>query len=126
MSELTVKQALNDVARGDLQRRLDEERADELGEVNRAFNRTVEAIEERQQVAGLAAVPAGVASDGADGSAWQNMPSRVTLHRLVSQLRSRVTQLSHNDGVSGDGEAVAQQKQGWLSSSICFCNQCRI
>lgn len=107
-----VKQALDDLARGDLQRRLDEERADELGEVNRAFNRMVDAMEERQQVAGLAAVPAGVASDGADGSDWQNMPSRVTLHRLVSQLRSRVTQLSHNDGVSGDAEAVAQQKQG--------------
>ncbi len=65
-----VKQALDDVARGDLQRHLDEERADELGQANPAFNRMVEAMEERQQLAALAAVPASVASDGADGEAW--------------------------------------------------------
>lgn len=106
-----VEQALDDVARGDLQRRLDEERADELGAVSRAFNRMVEAMGEREQIASLATVPAGVAGDGAHGEAWQNMPSRVTLHRLVTQMRSQLTQLSHNDGVNGDGEAVAQQKQ---------------
>ncbi|WP_250125702.1 ATP-binding protein [Chroococcidiopsis sp. CCMEE 29] len=106
-----VEQALDDVARGNLQRHLDEERADEIGAISKAFNRMVEAMGERQQVAGLAAVPVGVTSDG-DGkdSTWQNLPSRVTLHRLVAQLRSRVTQLSQSNGV-GDAEELAKHKQ---------------
>lgn len=95
-----VEQALDNVARGDLKRRLEEERADELGAVSKAFNRMVDAMEEREQIAGLAAIPANAANDG-DGSAWQNLPSRLTLHRLVTQLRSRVTQLHQNNGVNG-------------------------
>ena len=35
-----TRQALEDVARGDLQRRLDEGRRDEIGEIHRAFNRS--------------------------------------------------------------------------------------
>ncbi len=95
-----VEQALDDVARGDLKRRLEEERADELGAVSKAFNRMVEAMGEREQIAELAAIPTGAANDG-DSSAWQNLPSRVTLHRLVTQLRTRVTQLHQNNGVNG-------------------------
>jgi nitrogen fixation/metabolism regulation signal transduction histidine kinase len=95
-----VEQALDDVARGDLKRRLEEERADELGAVSKAFNRMIEAMGEREQLAELAAIPTAAANDG-DGSAWQNLPSRVTLHRLVAQLRSRVTQLHPSNGVNG-------------------------
>lgn len=95
-----VEQALDDVARGDLKRRLEEERADELGAISKAFNRMIEAMGEREQLAELAAIPTVTANDG-DGSAWQNLPSRVTLHRLVTQLRTRVTQLHQNNGVNG-------------------------
>ena len=95
-----VEQALDDVARGDLERRLEEERADELGAISKAFNRMIEAMGEREQLAELAGIPTIAANDG-DGSAWQNLPSRVTLHRLVTQLRSRVTQLHQNNGVNG-------------------------
>lgn len=110
-----VEQALDDVAKGDLKRRLNEERADELGAISKAFNRMVEAIEERQQVAGLAAVPDGfVSHDGKGESAWQNLPSRVTLHRLVSQLRSRVTQLHHTDGFKGGNEEFTKQQQALI------------
>lgn len=104
-----VEQALDDVARGDLKRRLEDESADELGAISRAFNRMIEAMGEREQLAELAAIPTGAANDG-DGSAWQNLPSRVTLHRLVTQLRSRVTQLHPSNGVNGNSEDGQQQR----------------
>ncbi|NJM87478.1 MAG: HAMP domain-containing protein, partial [Hydrococcus sp. RU_2_2] len=39
-----VEQALDDVAKGDLKRRLSEERDDEIGAISRAFNQMIEAI----------------------------------------------------------------------------------
>lgn len=109
-----VEQALDDVARGDLKRHLDEERNDELGAISKAFNRMVEAIGERQQVAGLAAVSNGVASDGT-GEAWQDIPSRVTLHRLVSQMQSSITHLHHQNGVKPDDNEFTQHKEALVA-----------
>ncbi|PPS39626.1 HAMP domain-containing sensor histidine kinase [Chroococcidiopsis sp. TS-821] len=104
-----VEYALNDVSRGDFQRRLEIERDDELGTISHAFNRMVEAVQKRQQVVGLAAVNAtdddGVAVD------WQNLPARVTLHRLVTQLRSRVTQINQNGVHDGNTQVLTEQKQ---------------
>ncbi|MBW4577449.1 MAG: HAMP domain-containing protein [Aphanothece sp. CMT-3BRIN-NPC111] len=110
-----VKDALDDVARGDLQRRLDEERADELGIVNRAFNRMAEAMQEREQVMGLVAVPVTQADDKTDGSDWQHTPSRLVLHQLVSQLRSRVTQLNNGNEPDGNGTTAVEHKQGLVN-----------
>ncbi|MEG4811607.1 ATP-binding protein [Microcoleus sp. F8-D3] len=104
-----VEQALDDVARGDLQRRLEEERTDELGAVNRAFNRMTEAMQEREERIGLASLPAGVADEASDGS-LKNMPSRLTLHTLVSQLRSQVSQLGNSAG-SNNNVMAAEDKQ---------------
>lgn len=98
-----VEQALDDVARGDLDRRLDEERSDEIGAVSRAFNRMVEAISEREQMGGMTAA----ATDG-NGSAWRSTPSRVTLHRLVSQIRSRISNLDGGEAGAGQRELVGQ------------------
>lgn len=108
-----VEQALGDVEKGDLDRRLDEERSDELGAVSRAFNRMVEAIAQREQVGGLAAMPVG---DGeGNGAAWMSTPSRVTLHRLVSQLRSRISQLdSENAGEGANGAPEQRELVGQL------------
>lgn len=106
-----VEEALDDVAKGDLKRRLNEERADELGAISQAFNRMVKVIEERQEVAGLVAVPDDVVSQDGSETTWQNLPSRVTLHRLVSQMRSRVTGLHHTNGFKKDNEAFTQQQQ---------------
>jgi len=110
-----VKQALDDVARGDLQRRLIEERDDELGHINQAFNQMVEAMQEREQVAGFATVPAMDSENEANGSTWKSMPSRVILHRLVSQLRSRVAQLNNGSEADSNGAVATQQKQELVS-----------
>ena len=91
-----LKQALEDVGKGDLDRRLDDERADELGEVSQAFNRAMQAISRRESMSGLA-----VTSSAEGGSGWQGSPSRVTLHRLVSQLRSRIAQLDDAGATNG-------------------------
>lgn len=103
-----VENALDDAAKGDF-KRLGEERQDELGAISCAFNRMIEAMAQRQQVAGLAAVASGV-TEGMEDSTWQHLPSRVTLHRLVSQLRSRVTQLHHHNGSKGNEELDGQQQ----------------
>ncbi|QIN80455.1 HAMP domain-containing protein [Rubrobacter marinus] len=97
-----LRQALEDVEKGNLDRRVDEERADELGEVSRAFNRAMEAISRREGMTGLALT---AADESSDGPAWQSAPSRVTLHRLVSRLRSRIAQL---DAAGSNGHAAKQ------------------
>ena len=102
--------ALDDLARGDFQRRLDEERQDELGAINRAFNRMIEAILRREKMMELAAE--GIAPNDVQGlldkTDWNDAPSRVTLHALASQLRSHVSQLSKSDA-NGGAIAVAQK-----------------
>ena len=115
-----VENALRDVRRGDLNRRLDAERSDELGALSLAFNEMVEAFSERERMGGLASELAGAGNGNegqtGNGSAWRNAPSRVTLHRLVSQLRSRVAQL--NDGGSeGDYRELVSQLDG-LSQAV--------
>ena len=111
-----VEDALGDVGRGDLNRRLDAERADELGAVNAAFNGMVESLTQRERMGGLASSLAeGGGADGEPGNgsaAWRNAPSRVTLHRLVSQLRTRVAQLNE------DGSPGAAEEQRELISQL--------
>ena len=116
-----VENALGDVGRGDLNRRLDAERSDELGAVSLAFNSMVESLSRRERMGGLASDLAGGTGDEGEGagSAWRNAPSRVTLHRLVSQLRSRVAQLSEDEtsGVAGEQRELVSQLDG-LSQAV--------
>lgn len=106
--------ALGDAEKGDLDRRLDEDRADELGGVNRAFNRMMESLSRRDRAEQLVAIQGG---EGGDGPAWQGTPSRITLHRLVSQLRSRVVRLKEQDGAkAGERELAVQLDQ--LSQAV--------
>ena len=108
--------ALDDVSLGNFQLRLDEEREDELGAINRAFNRMVESVLKREQVMELAGeghAPNDIQSL-LNKTDWNDAPSRLTLHTLVSQLRSHVSQLSKDDvkdNVNGGGAVVATQKQ---------------
>ena len=103
-----TRQALEDVARGDLQRRLDEGRRDEIGEIHRAFNRMLEAIAKREQVMGKAAM--GQALDDGERADWEDTPSRLTLHILVSQLRSRVTELCQAEQTDENRASTGEQE----------------
>jgi two-component system, OmpR family, sensor kinase len=113
-----VEQALDDVAKGDLKRRLAEERNDEIGAISQAFNRMVEAMGDRDRVAGLASVSTNGFSEDVDESAWRTLPSRVTLHRLVSQLRSQVSQLNDSNGFNQDGQAIAIDRLDQLLQAV--------
>ena len=103
--------ALDDVERGDLERRLDEDRADELGEISQAFNRMVEAISQREQMRALSEVSPDNGDNMGD-EAWRVAPSRVTLHRMVSQLRSKIVQL--NDESTNEGGEDQRELAGEL------------
>lgn len=95
-----LREALEDLARGNLTRRLDEERGDEFGAVARAFNGMADAFGSRQRSAGLLTLPSD-GSDGRDdggervgvGGEWSDLPTRATLHAAVAELRSRVVRL---------------------------------
>jgi two-component system, OmpR family, sensor kinase len=90
-----VAHALDDVARGNLERRIEQNRADELGTVAAAFNRMVEAIGRRGYAGAVVSNDSGTgdgASDGMIDGTWRTTPSRLTLHSLVAQLQARVKQ----------------------------------
>ncbi|MDJ0705888.1 MAG: ATP-binding protein [Leptolyngbyaceae cyanobacterium MO_188.B28] len=106
-----TESALNGVTRGDFKLRLDEERTDELGAINRAFNRMMESILNREHMMELASekiIPNDI-QGLLDKPDWNDAPSRLTLHTLVSQLRSQVSQLSKDDVQGGDTVAVIQK-----------------
>ncbi|TFI50850.1 HAMP domain-containing histidine kinase [Mastigocladus laminosus UU774] len=100
-----VKLALDDAKRGNWQRRLDEERTDEFGAIAQAYNQMLEEMASRQQVVEFAAIPM---SDLKKDSHWQKMSSRVMLHQMVSQLRSRVANLSHDNTIEDKKALIAQ------------------
>ncbi len=83
--------ALKAVAAGDYKQSLPAERNDELGEVDRAFNRMVEAIAERQRLNHLT-----ISEDVTAKSEhpWRDTPSRLTLHRQLFGLKEQVQQIS--------------------------------
>ncbi|MEJ7654423.1 MAG: ATP-binding protein [Chloroflexia bacterium] len=113
-----VGRGLRDVAHGDLSRRLPEERADEIGEVNREFNRMVDAVERRVRIAGGGALAQDVGGEMSGDESWRDSPSRVTLHRLVTQLRAGVAQLGREDESSDEREREVLTQLDSLSQVV--------
>jgi two-component system OmpR family sensor kinase len=101
-----VEAALAGASSGDTGRRLDEERGDEIGAINKAFNRMVAAVALREQAAGSRALDGDASPD--DDSAWATTTSRLTLHALVAQLRARALRLrgGNADGAKDSAEAT--------------------
>ena len=112
--------ALDDVARGNFQRRLDQERQDELGAINHAFNRMMEMLVERKQNIEMESAATSDETDVLSNKThWKNVPSRLTLHRLVSELRSKFSQLDTNNNTNTNGNiAVAVDRQQALMNQI--------
>ncbi len=79
----------------------------------------MEAISRREGTNGLAVTAAGEGGDE-DTAAWRNSPSRVTLYRLVSHLRSKITQLDDTGARNGhttDRKELVGQLEG-LSQAV--------
>ncbi|NJM90588.1 MAG: histidine kinase, partial [Hydrococcus sp. RU_2_2] len=76
----------------------------------------IEAI--RDRVVGLTSVSTNGFSDRVDESALQTLPSRVTLHRLVSQLRSQVSQLHDGKDFNRDGQEIALNQLDQLLQAV--------
>lgn len=105
-----LQEALDAAARGDRRQRLDEDRDDELGTINRAFNQLIDVVAQREQAAGLATLPNAADAANGVGAEWQQ-PSRVLLHRLVDQLRAQVMRLQERELTKAEGVAADASEQ---------------
>ncbi|VEP14134.1 Integral membrane sensor signal transduction histidine kinase [Hyella patelloides LEGE 07179] len=103
-----VKQALDNFSQGDRQIHLDTERSDEIGSVNRAFNRLVESIQEREKLLESAALGIKNKKLIDDKSEIGNVPSRLLVHQLLNQMEVQLAQLDSNDGNS-NGKTIRKQ-----------------
>jgi two-component system, OmpR family, sensor kinase len=113
-----VRQALASVRRGDRRARLTEERSDEVGDINREFNRMVEAISLRERRGGNGSGPSeSHPEENGDDSGWLEMPVRVTLHQLISQMRRDVESLE-NGGENGSGRGRLANRLDELSRAV--------
>jgi len=93
---LEIQKALQNVAKGDRQSRLDEERADELGAIDLAFNRAIESIQYREQLLELAALPKD--PEIKDYSlTLQDRPSRLTVYHLLHQIKKQFDCWAENE-----------------------------
>ncbi len=100
-----VEEALKRAARGDWKTRLTEERSDEFGAINVAFNKMADSVAEREQRAGMEAT--GTDGDPTSDGSWHNTTSRLTLHTLVAQMRARVRRLAEDNKPNGDADSGA-------------------
>lgn len=98
---LQVQKALQNTAKGDRQFRLDEERGDELGAINLAFNRAIESIEHREQILELAALPKEPANKDCNIDI-RDLPSRLTIYKLLYQIRTQLNEWANNNGAKTD------------------------
>lgn len=93
-----IRSGLKSVRNGDRHIRLTEERSDEIGDINREFNRMVAAVSRRERDGGTtASMPIrenGSVSEGDEngsgGTARMDLPTRVALHRMISEMREEV------------------------------------
>ncbi len=98
-----IETSLKAASQGDFTKRLDEERADEFGTLNREYNRLVEQTARREQMA------AGANNEDPTGDE-STTTSRLTLHTLVAQLRARILRFAKADSTGGTGD-TAETKQ---------------
>lgn len=115
----TVRQALDDAAKGDKDARLDEERDDEIGTLNIAFNRLMESWDKREKALSLGgalnangANANGTDADGANANGagdGANQTTRVALHTLIARLRGRVAQLKNGETADSNADETADQ-----------------
>ncbi|WP_019507882.1 ATP-binding protein [Pleurocapsa sp. PCC 7319] len=103
-----VKQALDNLSQGGRQIYLDAERGDEIGSVNRAFNRLVESLQKREKLLELAALETVNGTAAGNSSSIKNAPSRLLVHQLLNQMEVQLAQLDYKNG---NGNVKTARKQ---------------
>lgn len=106
-----VDTALKRAAKGDWKSRLPEDRQDEFGDINKAFNRVAESVVVREQQVAHETTGGAISEDPTGDGTWQNTTSRLTLHTLVAQMRARVLRLAENDNNNGDADVADEDKR---------------
>ncbi len=82
-----LRKALKRTAEGDYNQELHDTREDEFGAVNRAFNEMVKTISHREKLTGN-----GESADNPE-LGFNSFTSKMTIHKLVAQMRLRVMEL---------------------------------
>ena len=101
-----IKQGLDSLSQGDRQINLDAERGDEIGSVNRAFNRLVESLQKRGKFLESTALATDLETLTDRQTEITNLPSRLLLHQLLKQMKTQLVQL---DRQSINKQAVSRQ-----------------
>ena len=111
-----LKAALERVAHGDLKQNLPEDRNDEFGEVNRAYNSMLQTIARRERLAG----ENSTGGFGDDEEFGDETTSRLALHTLVGKMRTDILEFAAKPEVfKNQTEADALvQKRDKLSQAI--------
>ncbi len=94
-----LRQSLRAVANGDYQQRMVEHRGDELGEIQREFNRMVGSIARRQQVLSVAKNSKLTA---ANDTSEKEISVRDTLRSVLYHLRTQLKQVHHQANERAD------------------------
>jgi len=84
-----LRKALKRTAEGDYNQELHDSRKDEFGAVNRAFNAMVKTIARREKLAGNGDDESENAELG-----FNSFTSKITIHKLVAQMRLRISELN--------------------------------
>ncbi len=99
-----LRKALKRTAEGDYNQELHDTREDEFGAVNRAFNEMVKTISRREKLAG-----SGENAENAE-LGFNSFTSKMTIHKLVAQMRLRIMELDSKLNQSETKEAEKAEK----------------
>lgn len=114
-----IRSALKSVRNGDRYVRLTEERSDEIGDINREFNRMIAAITRRERGEGTTAgvplqrseaAPAG-RQNGHEETERMDLPTRIMLHRMISEMREEIGKVGE-DGHSAERASARLEEMG--------------
>jgi len=117
-----VARALDGLGHGELGARLDEEREDEIGALQQAFNRAAAALERRERASTLASSftsGLGARVEDDEAGAWHTRPSRMLLHGLVARLKDRLTIVRAGIADGGVEGKEGDQDDGVAMKALC-------
>ena len=111
-----LRKALKRMAEGDFNQKLHDSREDEFGAVNRAFNEMVKTISRREKLSG-----GGENAENAE-LGFNSFTSKMTIHKLVAQMRLRIMELDsklvQSGAKVGESKDVAEKNDAPQTEKI--------